>query len=53
MNTAPLVSLIVGIGLLLIVAIVIIRTVKVDRVHEVALFVENVGAVVRHGWTRN
>ena len=29
MNTAPLVSLIVGIGLLLIVAIVIIRTVKV------------------------
>jgi hypothetical protein len=33
--------------------LLIIRTVKVDRVHEVALFVENVGAVVRHGWTRN
>ena len=28
--------------------LLIVRTVKVDRAHEVALFVENVGAVVRH-----
>ena len=33
--------------------LLIIRTVKVDHALEVALFVENVGAVVRHEWTRN
>ena len=29
--------------------LLIIGTVKVDRANEVAVFVENVGAVVRHG----
>ena len=33
--------------------LLIIGTVKVDRANEAPVFVENVGAVVRHEWTRN